>query len=168
MLGYRGCLQKQKRERCVPNVPGLSSLIEQKGILSFSYQLYITAHVRNIRSLVSDHCRRTIKPCQALYTRASKRLSTIKNAFPRPKMYYSKLALAVVISFAVASPVPPDNNVVLEKCNASCASEYTICLGTQESDIESGGWYVTQWILKSIVPLLTAHRAATRPLPPAK
>lgn len=59
-------------------------------------------------------------------------------------MYLYKLILAAVgISFAVATPVPQNNNDVLESCNGNCKSIYDTCIkNAGTDDVAQGVWYV--------------------------
>lgn len=73
-------------------------------------------------------------------------------------MHFSKLILAAFgISFTVASPVPQNNNDTLESCNANCADNYDMCKDGAVNTVTYEGWYVTQWIFKLVVPLLTTE-----------
>ena len=81
-------------------------------------------------------------------------------------MHFTKLIFAAVgISFAVSTPVPQNNNDVLESCNGVCKSEYDTCANNAATEGIGGDaaqvlWYVTQRILRLVVPLLTAHLVA--------
>ena len=81
-------------------------------------------------------------------------------------MHFTKLIFAAVgMSFAVSTPVPQNNNAVLESCNGLCKSEYDTCDNNAQSEGAEGAaaqvlWYVTQRILRLVVPLLTAHLVA--------
>ena len=105
----------------------------------------MNGHVCHIGSLVSSRSRITIKPCLALPTRTSRRLPRTKSAILQPQIQFSKLILAAVgLSFAIASPVPQDNNDALESCNTGCTNSYTICTDGETITAEDEGWYVTQ------------------------
>ena len=141
----------------MPNIPDLrSSTGQQQRSSGLSWQLDIKTHVCNIGSLLSSFSRITIKPCHASSTRTSRRLPTTKNAILKPAMHFSKLILAAIgISFAVASPVPQNNNDALENCNTDCTNDYTICEENQKNTLEDLNWYVIQKISKLVVSLLT-------------
>lgn len=111
----------------------------------------------NIRSLVSSRSRRITKLCRALSTRTLNRLTAIKNAIVQQEMYFTKLILAVVgISFAIASPVPQDDNDDLENCNIDCTDTAYICTNDASNSVDKAVWYVAQTISKPAVPLLSA------------
>ena len=153
----------------MPNISDLRSLTgQQQRSSEFSSQLDIKTHVCNIRSLVSSCSCITTKPCRALSTRRSRRLPTTKNATLKPPMHFSKLILAAIgISFAVASPVPQNNNDALENCNTDCTNSYTICIEAEANTLEDLYWYFMQWISKLVVPLLTNESLARAMKPSA-
>ena len=111
----------------------------------------------NYRSLESSRSHRITKLCRALSTRTLNRLTAIKNAIVQQEMYFTKLILAVVgISFAIASPVPQDDNDDLENCNIDCTDTAYICTNDASNSVDKAVWYVAQTISKPAVPLLSA------------
>ena len=147
---------------CALNVPDLRLSTEQhQRTFGFSYPLCIKAHVCNSRSSVSSHSHRTTKPCHALPTNTSERLPTTENAILQPQMHCPKYILAAIgIFFALASPVPQDNNDTLESFNTDCTTTYPECSIGSANTVEDSSWHVTQWMFKLVVPLLTTHSLA--------